>query len=175
VQLAPVDLAKRVVTILEAAQRFLAELPDDKLLSQLPMLEKRPRSYGALAAHIASIIEAFLDLMENDKPLRDNGLDGIVPPHIKSRTDLINFIGDVQARFERWWASHGSSADFDANADVHYGVQTRHDYFERSAWHAAQHTRQLQHALQLLGITLERPLTARDLSGLPLPKSVFDE
>jgi hypothetical protein len=45
---------------------------------------------------------------------------------------------------------------------------------ERTAWHAAQHTRQLIIMLESHGITPDRPLTNDDLAGLPVPDEVWD-
>lgn len=40
---------------------------------------------------------------------------------------------------------------------------------ERSAWHSAQHARQLMAVLERFGIEPNGSLTAADLAGLPLP------
>jgi hypothetical protein len=49
-----------------------------------------------------------------------------------------------------------------------------HDVFERTAWHAAQHTRQMTLMLETYGITPDRPLSVEDLTGLPVPDEVWD-
>ncbi len=48
-----------------------------------------------------------------------------------------------------------------------------HDMLERTVWHAAQHTRQLALMLEMGGTKPDRPLTAQDLSGLPVPDEVW--
>jgi len=40
-------------------------------------------------------------------------------------------------------------------------------------WHSAQHTRQLAMMLESHGIVPDRPLTAADLAGLPVPDDVW--
>ena len=49
-----------------------------------------------------------------------------------------------------------------------------HEVLERTAWHAAQHTRQLALILESFGIEADRPLSAADLAGLPVPEEVWD-
>ncbi len=43
-----------------------------------------------------------------------------------------------------------------------------------TTWHAAQHVRQVMMVLDGPDIAPERPLTAADLAGLPLPEQVWD-
>ena len=49
------------------------------------------------------------------------------------------------------------------------------EFYERTAWHAAQHARQLQLVLESIGLAPDRPLTDEDLAGLPLPTSVWED
>ncbi len=44
---------------------------------------------------------------------------------------------------------------------------------DRTTWHAAQHTRQLILMLESGGTPADRPLTAEDLRGLPVPDEVW--
>jgi hypothetical protein len=54
------------------------------------------------------------------------------------------------------------------------GEQPMHALFERSAWHSAQHARQLMALLERYGIAPEGPLTRKDLAGLPLPERLWE-
>ena len=65
--------------------------------------------------------------------------------------------------------------DYAAPADVYYGEQTVHEFLERTAWHCAQHTRQLQLVVERLGFTPDRTLESAELEGLPLPANVWDD
>ena len=58
---------------------------------------------------------------------------------------------------------------------TYYRDQVVEDLLERTAWHAAQHTRQLETVLDNLAIQLENRLTENDLDGLPLPDHVYDD
>ena len=48
-----------------------------------------------------------------------------------------------------------------------------HDVLERTAYHSAQHTRQVAFMLESSGIVPKRALTKEDLSGLPVPDEVW--
>jgi hypothetical protein len=50
-----------------------------------------------------------------------------------------------------------------------------HEVLERSAWHPAQHARQLMLLLEDLGIEPQGRLSAQDLAGLPLPEKAWDD
>lgn len=166
------ELAVRVDTVLSAAGRFGGQLPADKLGTLLP---NGFRSYVSLAIHIGQIIEAFLDHMEQGVPLDDSAYVKPVPAQVNAPADVTAFHAGVKQRFDAWWSRCGASTDYDAAARVYYGEQTVHEFFERSAWHAAQHTRQLQLLLEKLGIAPQDPMRADDLAGLPLPKDVWDD
>lgn len=98
-----------------------------------------------------------------------------VPAHITTPGALAAFQDSVRGRFNDWWCAAGSAADFAAPANVYYGEQTLHEFFERSAWHSAQHTRQLQLLIETLGIAPNHQLVKADLAGLPLPENVWDD
>jgi glutaredoxin/uncharacterized damage-inducible protein DinB len=168
----PADLVAQANTVFACAQRLLATIPEDQLDSLLP---DRPRSYRQLAAHIFQIIEAFLDLVERGQRVEFATYNQDIPAHARSGEELVWFGKDVQERFNAWWKRNGPNTDMAAHADVYYGEQTLHEFLERSVWHAAQHTRQLQLVVETLGLTPNPPLTAADLAGLPLPDNVWDD
>ena len=45
---------------------------------------------------------------------------------------------------------------------------------ERTVWHTGQHVRQVASLLEQAGITPDRPLSARDIRGLPLTEAIWD-
>jgi hypothetical protein len=170
--LPPRDLATRVDTVLSATERFAAQLPADKLGAMLP---NGFRTYCSLATHVGQIIEAFLDLAEQGKRLENAAYIENVPAHVRTPADLAALLAGIRHRFDAWWSSAGATADYSVVADVYYGEQTLHEFFERSAWHAAQHARQVQLVLETLGIAPNGQLNAADLAGLPLPENVWDD
>ena len=170
--LPPAELAQRVQVILSTVRRLTAQIPEDTLDALLP---DRPRSYRQLVAHIAQIIEAFLDLVEHGKRLEYAAYNQDVPPHVRSKQDLLDFVDRERERFRAWWLAHGNAFDFSRTADVYYGTQSLHEFLERSTWHSAQHTRQLTLVVEKLGLQPDGPLGAAELAGLPLPDHAWDD
>lgn len=170
--LTPSELAVRAATIVFAVQRFTRQIPDSQLDTLLP---DRPRTYRQLIAHIVQIFEAFLDLVENGKRLEFAAYNQDVPPDVKTKEQLLRYVQNVGHRFEAWWRLRGVGMDYAKTADVYYGEQSLHEYYERSTWHAGQHARQLQLVVETLGLAPDRALTNADLAGLPLPSNVWDD
>ena len=63
--LTPEELKDKVLMILDAAARYLEQIPEDKLDEVLP---GRPRSYRQLVYHVFDIPKVFLDRVEHDAP-----------------------------------------------------------------------------------------------------------
>jgi glutaredoxin len=170
--LAPAELAARIDTILDGALRFVAQLPESALDRQLP---NRPRSYAGLAYHIFNIVDCFL---EHDAGigLTYDAYNRTLPPHIRTKAHLLAYGREVRAGIARWFEQNGSAVDWQARADVYYGVQSLHQFLERTTWHSGQHTRQLMWVLETqLGIAPEGKLGSDVFAGLPLPQQVWDD
>jgi glutaredoxin len=167
------DLKARIDTILAAALRLSARLPDDEavLSTNLP---DRPRSYRDLACHVFMIVEAFVAETEGD-PLTEAKYLAPAPEGVRSPAEIVAFGERVRRRFEAWWQGTKGGHDFGRKARVYYGEQTLHDFLERTAWHAGQHTRQLALVLEKLGIAPDGKLAVADLAGLPMPANVWDD
>ena len=167
--LPPAELKQRIDGIMAGALRFAAQLPEDQLDVQLP---DRPRSYRDLACHIFQIVEAFVDEAEGD-PLTAAKYEAPAPDGVVRVEDVLAYAQGVQARFANWWAET-EGGDFLRAAACYYGAQSQQDFMERTAWHAGQHTRQLQLVLQKLGIEPDGPMTDKDFEGLPMPENIWD-
>ena len=169
----PVDeLRRRLNAILAGAERYVAQIPEEKLPTLLP---KRPRSYANLAYHIFNIADAFAEHGEGI-PLVYESYDRTAAPDRQTRAHLVAYGRDVQRRVNAWFDGPGRTADWTARANVYYGEQTLHQFLERTTWHAGQHTRQLMWVLEgLLGIAPDRPLPDETFKGLPMPTKVWDE
>ena len=168
----PEVISGKVLTILDAAGRYLAQIPEERLDTVLP---GRPRSYRQLVYHVFNIPEVFLDHVENDAPYTYEALKSILPADLVTRGDLLAHGAAVRGRFAEWWARDGAATDFTQPGNVYYGEVTLHEVLERTGWHSGQHTRQIILMLQeKLGITPDAPLVDADFAGLPMPKNIWD-
>ena len=170
--LPPDQLAARLVSIQQAAQRLFAQIPDDKLDHMLP---HRPRSYAQLAYHTFNIADAFLEHEVQGVPLREGAYGRVPPPEMDSKAKILAYGADVLARFQAWWSGPGQTADFARKAGVYYGDVTLHEFLERTTWHSGQHVRQIMMVLDMLGIAPDRPIGQETFAGLPMPDKVWDD
>jgi glutaredoxin len=171
-ELAPAELVARLVAIQQAAQRFFAQIPDDKLGQQLP---NRPRSYAQLAHHIFNIADAWLEHEVQGQPLKEGAYNRVPPPGMKTKEQVLQYGRDVLSGVERWWREAGQTTDFSKKANVYYGDVDLHHFLERTAWHSGQHVRQMMMVLGMLGIEPDRPVGNETLDGLPMPDKVWDD
>jgi len=171
--LPPPELAERLVAIQMAAQRFFAQIPDDKLDRLLP---HRPRSYAQLAYHIFNIADAFLEHETQGLPLMEGAYGRVPSPEMSTKAKILAYGRDVQKRCEAWRDGPGRrTADVSRKANVYYGDVSVHEFLERTTWHSGQHVRQLIMVLGMLGIAPDRPLGKETFSGLPMPEKVWDD
>jgi len=166
------ELVARLVAIQEAAQRFLAQIPEEALGRQLP---NRPRSYAELAYHIFNIADAWLEHEVHGLPLKEGAYGRVPPPGRGGKADILAYGREVLAGVERWWQGPGQRTDFSAKARVYYGDVTLHDFLERTTWHSGQHVRQMMMVLEMLGIAPDRPVGRETFAGLPMPDKVWDD
>ena len=170
--LPPDQLIGKWTNVLHAAQRYMRQLPDDKMNERV--IPNRDRSIRLLAHHTFRIGEAFLESV----------VDGVeyaiqhanVPPKDGAYTTgeaIAEYGGEVIARLEDWWKQLQDKSGSQV-LKTYYGAQPLHQVLERSTWHSAQHSRQLAAVLERYGIAPERPLTPDELAGLPLPERLWE-
>lgn len=170
--LPPAELMTKWINVLRAAQRYIRQLPDERLEERA--IDNRDRSIRLLSHHVFRIGEAFLETAIDDLEYKTNNAN--IPPTDGTCTkgEEIAACGDsIIERLETWWTQ---LADKTCRQPVKtfYGTPPMHQLFERSTWHSAQHTRQLIAILERFRIDPNRPLTAEDLSGLPLPEGLWE-
>jgi hypothetical protein len=169
-QLSPDQLGERYDRILETAIRLVRQVHDANLNRQLP---NRPRSWRVLMHHIFQIPTAFLDSEDLGEPFSYENMVAPPPNNLRTSEDIARFGEAVCARFVRW-RERSKGGDFSRQVRTYFGEATRHEMLERTAWHSAQHIRQLTSLIEAAGITPDRPLTGEDLRGLPLPDKIWD-
>lgn len=176
-ELPPAELAARLTHNLSAAVRFVRQMPDSELERQLP---NRPRSWRVLMHHVFQIPAAFLDFEEDGEILRYENLVAPPPDDMVTSAQIARFGEEIQQRFASWWErTEGQTPNtmeaFGAKVPTYFGETTRHELLERTVWHSTQHTRQVASLLEQAGIAPDAPLTAKDIQGLPLTDTIWDE
>ncbi len=169
-RLSPDELVGRLETVLNAAARYVKQIPQEWL--DRPF-RNRDRPIRILCHHVFRIPEAFLEVVPGgmlgyERIMKEPG------PEIRSGDDIVRYGMDVLARFKAWWAAFPDRSCA-AMMDTYFGRHSVHEVLERTVWHPAQHTRQLMLILDDLGIAPDRRLTPADLAGLPLPEKAWDD
>jgi hypothetical protein len=168
--LPPAELVGRIDLVLAGAARFFAQIPTHHLADQLP---GRPRSYAQLAWHLFNVVDAFLE-HEEGTALQATAYNRVPEPGT-TRQQILDYGADVRVRLEAWWQSAKTRTDWASRANVYYGDVTRHEFLERTTWHAGQHSRQLMWILEdKLHILPQRPIDPATWIGLPMPEKVWD-
>ncbi len=170
--LPPEELIKRWILVLRATQRFLRQMPDDKLTERV--IDNRDRSVRLMGHHVFRIGEAFLESVEDGVEYATQLAN--VPPKdgtFMSGEEIARYGDTIIARLEKWWQNLADKS-CQQKIKTFFGMQPIHMLYERSTWHSAQHARQLAAVLERHGITPDRKLTAEDLAGLPLPERLWE-
>lgn len=166
--LPPQALVDKLDLVLNAAARYALQFSEEQLRS---VFRNRNRSVGALAYHVFRVAEMGLQAAQQTL-LRFESFDDL-PPEDWRGNDIAQWGLAVRDRLRAWWRDE-PARELTYSVPTYYGQRPMHDVLERTAWHAAQHTRQLILILQTYGIEPDRPLTAQDLAGLPVPDEVWD-
>lgn len=167
--LSPAQLIARLDLFLTAAERFIPQMPDDRLTTEVP---NRPRTYRVLGHHIFRIPEAFLEVVAGATLVYDSLV--APPPEAMQRTaDIVAYGNGVRRRLFAWWdAKHEKSGR--ETVQTYYGPQLLHEYLERTTWHSGQHVRQWMMLMRMAGVEPDRPLGDTAFTDLPMPSSVWD-
>ena len=170
--LPPTALMTKWITVLRAAQRYIRQLPSDRLAERA--IDNRDRSIRLLGHHVFRIGEAFLETAIDGVEYRTNNAN--IPPEdgtCNAAEEIASYGDGIVARLEIWW-SQLEDRSCQQPVKTFYGTPPLHQLFERSTWHSAQHTRQLIAVLERFGIEPQGRLTAEDLAGLPLPEGLWE-
>ena len=169
--LSPAQLVERLLRFIDAALRIVAQMPDDRLDTEVP---NRPRRYRVLAHHMFRIPEAFVEVTEGAEFTQ--GLPTAIPNEadMAGTAALAAYGRKVREKVARWWEG---TADRSCQRVVqtYYGPQKLHEVLERTTWHIGQHTRQWNMLLGMNGIKADYPLGDPDFADLPMPTKVWDD
>lgn len=170
-KLSPQELIDRLDLVMSAAQRFIAQIPEEQLDKNL---RNRKRPIRDLCYHLFHLEEVFLDVVENGVALTRDLLDVSTPSSMRTTKDLVAYGHALQQRLRNWWARYDDKI-CSREIESYYGKQAVHYVLERFTWHPAQHVRQLMMLLRENGIEPNQPVSDAQLAGLPLPQKVWDD
>lgn len=164
-------LMDKWLTVLTAAQRYVTQLPAERLNERAT--EGRDRSNLALAYHVYQVADAFLQAVENGVEDLAAVYNTPPPAGVTTGEHVRAFGAETTARVKRWWDAlpDKSGAGY---VKTYYGNQPLHHLLERSTWHSAQHARQIIAVLERYGIAPDGPLTEKDYAGLPMPAGLWE-
>lgn len=163
------QLVEKLDWILQAAQRFMKQLSDEQLGRHFP---GRDRPYRDLAYHIFAVAEGFLEAAQGGS-LEMEAFLRTPPDGMVSGAAIADAGEVVRGSVQSWW--HANRDALPDRVKTYYGERTTASVLERTAWHAAQHCRQLQAVVEMNNIAPEHPLGERELGGLPLPETIYDD
>jgi glutaredoxin len=166
--LPPAELIEKIDLVLGAAVRYTRQFPEAQLRTQF---RDRLRTQGATAFHVFRVVEMTLDAADG-KGLHVEGFRD-VPPADWTGKDIADWGMKVRERAAAWWSRQQQDRALQRKVSTYYGERALHDVLDRTAYHAAQHTRQLMLMLETAGIQPDTPLTSDDLRGLPVPDQVW--
>jgi hypothetical protein len=168
--LTPAQLFGKYRVIFAAGQRYARQFPPERFRERV--IPNRERVIRTLCYHVFRIGEAFLetwDGAEYSVKIADNE----PPEEMQSGEDIARYGAGVWERYESWWDAL-EDRSLSRVLKTYYGDTPANQVFERVTWHSAQHCRQLMAVLERMGIEPDGPLTAEDLSGLPLPERLWE-
>ena len=162
--LTPDILVGRLRHALMTSTRLTGQFPAINLGDKLP---NRDRTCVALANHIVEVAAGYLEVESGTD--FDHRISSAIPEVELDREALA-----ARCRAVRGALNVSPSPLYEHAVGTFFGPATLHEVLERCTWHVAQHVRQQAMLLEGLDIAPDRPLTAAELDGLPLPAGVWD-
>ena len=168
VKLAPAELAARLDTVLASAEALVRVIPESRMEWTPP---ERNRPLADLAYHIFRLGVGFVEGVDH-LTFGAHVHSEIAPPDLRTGEGLARYGALVRARVSGWFAGAGGD-EFTRVVQTYWGPVPAHDLLERTAWHTAQHLRQLYVLAERLQITPPAPLPVASFEGLPMPASLW--
>lgn len=171
-RLPPEALVAKWLTVLRAAQRYVRQVPAQRLDERV--IDNRDRSIRMIGHHVFRIAEAFLETAIDGVEYTADMANAETPDGKTFSGAQIAAYGEgVMARLGAWWETLPDRACAQP-LSTFFGVHPVHMLLERSTWHCAQHARQLIAVLERFGIEPDGRLSQADLAGLPLPERLWE-
>jgi hypothetical protein len=167
-KLAPAVLAQRLDIVLDTNQQLMRIVPDRHMNWRPP---ERNRTLRSLGYHVFRLSLAFVDGMDMGE-FPETWLLDEAPDDLPDGPAIARYGALVRGRISGWFEG-ASPSEFQRVIKVYYGPQSGHDLLERTAWHAAQHLRQLYVLAARLDITPPVPMPVDAFKGLPLPDALW--
>ncbi len=168
--LSPEQLYKKYEMVFAAGQRYARQFPAERLRERV--IPHRERVVRTLCYHVFRIGEAFLETWDGAE-FSVKIADNEPPDTMQTGEDIAHYGASVWKRYEAWWSGL-EDRTLSRMLKTYFGDTAAHKVFERVTWHSAQHCRQLVAVLERMEIKPDRPLTAADLAGLPLPDRLWE-
>ena len=167
--LAPDELVARLQGLLAAAESWLEAMPGDRLHERLP---QRERTWLDLGFHVSMIVQGLMTAAGGGE-LSYAIYEQRAPASWRDARPAIEFSRATRQGLALWWRHAHRQPGLPVR--TYFGEQPLERLLERSAWHVAQHCRQLEHLVREVAGVAGAPVMAADLlEGLPLPAAVWD-
>lgn len=168
----PADvLVTKYLSVLRVARAQIGVIPADALEYQY--IPPRQRSLRQLGHHVFGIADAFLRCARDGDALTSARVLALPPDDMVAVSDITDYADNIVSDMDRWWAATSDRAGVEMR-HTYFGDQSVHQLLERSAWHSAQHVRQLSAILDRLAVASPIRLADTDLAGLPLPAGLWE-
>ena len=168
-QLPAAELVRKLDLILAATQRYLGQFPRHR-----PGREAaRPRADHPRPRLPHLRYPCGLPRRGHGARLTFDYFERTPGSDMRSAAQVSAYGQTVRDALASWW--RGADAGRLGTLDTYYGIHPTESVLERTAWHAAQHARQLMALLEQRGIAPDGALGDDELDGLPLPEEVYDD
>jgi hypothetical protein len=168
VKLAPPVLAARLDRILASAEALVRLIPDSHIEWTPP---ERKRPLVDLGFHVFRLSLGFIEAADRgDFPASVH--EELAPSDLRSGEALARYGALVRARLSGWFAG-AAPEEFSRTIEAYWGPIGAHDMLERTAWHAAQHLRQLYILAGRIGVSPSAPEPVDAYRDLPLPSAIW--
>jgi hypothetical protein len=163
-------LVGKWLRVLASARSSMSQIPPGRF--DTPIQPGNDRTVRLVGHHIFRIAESYVESARDGTPATLEHSERKFAAHeFRSGREFVDYANQVIACVSDWWGT-GPEAQLSGTLETYFGEQTLHEFLERSVWHSAQHTRQIEAVLTGMGIVPAAPLEEEVLAGLPIPKGI---